>query len=111
MDVLLNKSIDQAVLEVEEEHELEEIRKFKYEYHQRRQLEDTEWQHEVKREISRIKQKNKALENAREKRTNEYQTMKKLQCMNIAKNFLSTNFMKSMQGLADNNHWRDSFKD
>ena len=43
MDVLLNKSIDQAVLEVEEEHELEEIRKFKYEYHQRRQLEDTDW--------------------------------------------------------------------
>jgi hypothetical protein len=31
--------------------------------------------------------------------------------MNIAKNFLSTNFMKSMQGLADKNHWRDSFKD
>lgn len=31
--------------------------------------------------------------------------------MNIAKNFLSTNFLKSMQSLADNNHWRDSFKD
>jgi len=37
--------------------------------------------------------------------------MQKLQCMNIAKNFLSTNFMKSMQSLADKNHWRDSFKD
>ena len=96
MDVLLNKSIDQAVLEVEEEHELEEIRKFKYEYHQRRQLEDTDWQHEVKREIKRIKQKNKALENAREKRKQQFETMQKLQCMNIAKNFLSTNFLKSM---------------
>lgn len=31
--------------------------------------------------------------------------------MNIAKNFLSTNFMISMKGLAANNHWRDSFKD
>ena len=65
---MLSKSIDQAVLEVEEEHELEEIRKFKYEYHKRRQLEDSDWQSEVKKEIQRIKQKNKALDNARRKR-------------------------------------------
>ena len=58
LNVLLSKSIDQAVLEVEEEHELEEIRKFKYEYHKRRQLEDSDWQSEVKKEIGRIKQKN-----------------------------------------------------
>lgn len=68
LNVLLSKSIDQAVLEVEEEHELEDIRKFKYEYHKRRQLEDSDWQSEVKREITRIKQKNKALDNARRKR-------------------------------------------
>lgn len=68
LNVLLSKSIDQAVLEVEEEHELEEIRKFKYEYHKRRQLEDSDWQSEVKKEIQRIKQKNKALDNARRKR-------------------------------------------
>jgi hypothetical protein len=68
LNVLLSKSIDQAVLEVEEEHELEEIRKFKYEYHKRRQLEDSDWQSEVKKEITRIKQKNKALDNARRKR-------------------------------------------
>jgi hypothetical protein len=55
-------------LEVEEEHELEEIRKFKYDYLKRRQIEDSDWQQEVKREITRIKIKNKALENARMKR-------------------------------------------
>jgi len=60
--------VDQATLEVEEEQELEEIRKYKYEYHKRRQLEDGDWQQEVKREIQRIKIKNKALENARMKR-------------------------------------------
>jgi hypothetical protein len=43
LNVLLNKTIEQATLEVEEEHELEEIRKFKYEYHKRRQLEDADW--------------------------------------------------------------------
>lgn len=78
LNVLLSKSIDQAVLEVEEEHELEEIRKFKYEYHKRRQLEDSDWQSEVKKEIGRIKQKNKALDNARRKRKQQIETMNKL---------------------------------
>lgn len=34
-----------------------------------------------------------------------------MQCLNIAKSFLSTNFKKSMQFLADKNHWRDTFED
>lgn len=111
MNVLLSKSIDQATLEVEEDTELEEIRKFKFEYQKRREMDDVEWQSEVKREIQRIKIKNKALDNARIKRKQQIETMNKLQCLNIAKNFLSNNFKKSMQFLADKNHWRDSFKD
>lgn len=43
LNVLLNKSIEQATLEVEEEHELEQIRKYKYSYHKRRQAEEAEW--------------------------------------------------------------------
>jgi len=57
---------------------MEEIRKFKYEYAKRRQLEDADWQQEVKSEIQRIKQKNKALENARKRRMQQIQTMQKL---------------------------------
>lgn len=45
------------------------------------------------------------------KRKQQFETMQKLQCLNIAKNFLSTNFKKSMQHLADKNHWRNTFKD
>ena len=37
LNVLLTKSVEQALLEVEEETELEEIRKFKSEYHKRQQ--------------------------------------------------------------------------
>ena len=72
-------------------------------------MDDQEWQSEVKKEIQRIKIKNKALDNARIKRKQQIETMNKLQCLNIAKNFLSNNFMKSMQFMADKNHWRDSF--
>jgi len=107
--VLLNKSIEQATLEVEEEHELEHIRKYKYVYHKRRQAEDADWHQEVKREIQRIKAKNQALRNAREKQEKQFKTIQKLQCLNLAKSFLATNFKKSMQFLADKNHWRDTF--
>jgi len=111
LNVLLNKTIEQSCLEVEEEHELEQIRKFKFEYHKRRQIEDADWQSEVKKEVQRIKQKNKALETARIKRKQQYETMQKLQCLSIAKNFLKNNFMSSMKYLADNDHWRDTFED
>lgn len=109
--MLLSKTIDQACLEVEEEFEHEEIKKFQHDYHQRRQIEYSEWQTEVKREITRIKIKNKMLENAQIKRKQQIETMSKLQCLNIAKSFLANNFVQSMQYLAEKNHWRDTFKD
>lgn len=59
--MLLTKTVEQALLEVEEESELEDIRRFKEGCEQRLQVEREEWQKEVKREIARIKQKNKAL--------------------------------------------------
>jgi hypothetical protein len=36
LNVLLSKSVDQAILEVEEEQEIDSIRKFKYEFHKRK---------------------------------------------------------------------------
>jgi hypothetical protein len=111
LNVLLNKTVEQSCLEVEEEHELEQIRTFKFEYHKRRQLENVEWQTEVKREISRIKQKNKTVETARLKRKQQFETMQKVQSLNLAKSFLRDNFMNSLKHLANNNYWADSFQE
>ncbi len=61
LNVLLTKTIEQSLLEVEEETELEEIRKFKQDYQQRQVDLKREWEDEVKKEIQRIKQKNKAV--------------------------------------------------
>ncbi len=61
LNVLLTKTVEQALLEVEEESELDEIRRFKEGSYQRLAEEKDEWAREVKREIQRIKQKNKAL--------------------------------------------------
>jgi hypothetical protein len=74
---------------VEEETEIEEIRKFRAECGKRKQGERDDWEQEVKKEIARIKQKNKALTNARVKREQQVKTMHKLQCLAVAKAYLS----------------------
>ena len=51
LTVLLTKTVEQALLEVEEETELEEIRKFKTEYEQRQVSLRVSFEEEVKREI------------------------------------------------------------
>lgn len=51
LNVLLTKTVEQALLEVEEETELEEIRKFKTEYEQRQVSLRVSFEEEVKREI------------------------------------------------------------
>ena len=66
------------MLEVEEETELDEIRKFKGECSKKKQHERDDWEQEVKKEIARIRQKNKALNNARIKREQQIKTMHKL---------------------------------
>lgn len=111
LDVLLNKSIEQATLEVEEEHEMDAIKKYKEDYHKRRMAEESEWQQEVKKEIARIRFKNKALETARMKRKQQFETIQKLQCLNMAKTFLKNNFINSVKALAEKKHWKDTFKD
>ena len=111
MNVLLTKSVEQAILEVEEETELQEIRKFKQEYQKRQENAHAQWDQEVKREISLIKQKNKTLGIARAQREQQIKTMHKLQCLNISKKFLSGCFMGTMTQLAEHSYWRDGFKD
>lgn len=78
LNVLLTKTVEQSILEVEEEAELEEIQKYQTEWDQRRDAERADWKQEVKKEITRIKQKNKAVRNALVKREQQRNTMLKV---------------------------------
>ncbi len=111
LNVLLTKSVEQALLEVEEETELSEIRKFKSEYEQRQVALHDAWEEEVKREIQRIKHKNKVLKQARAKRDQQLRTMHKVQCLQFAKNFLRGCKAGTLAHLAEHSFWRDSLKD
>ena len=111
LNVLLTKSVEQALLEVEEETELDEIRKFKGEYEKRQVALHDSWEEEVKREIQRIKHKNKVLKQARAKRDQQVKTMHKIQCLQFAKNFLQGCKKGTLTHLVEHSYWRDSFKD
>ena len=69
------------------------------------------WEQEVKREIARIKAKNKALKIARQRRDQQLKTMDKIQCLALAKGFLAGNFINTMHSLAGEHHWRSRFED
>ena len=111
LNVLLSKTVEQALLEVEEETELDEIRRFKNGAY-KRQSEDREgWEQEVKREIARIKAKNKALKVARAKREQQARTLQKIQCLAVAKQYLKSTFLGSMEALNAQQLWRSKFED
>ena len=69
------------------------------------------WEEEVKREIQRIKHKNKALKNASAKREQQIKTMHKLQCLQMSKKFLAGCMKGTLSGLGQSNYWRDTFQD
>ncbi len=96
---------------MEEETELDEIRRFKNEAYKRQQDERDGWEQEVKREIARIKAKNKALKQARARREQQARTLQKIQCIAIAKNYLSNTFLNAMDSLHQQHHWRSKFED
>ena len=69
------------------------------------------WEEEVKREIARIKHKNKALKQARLKRDQQTKTMHKLQCLQMSKQFLKGCYTGTLHALKEKNYWRDTFTD
>ncbi len=111
LNVLLSKTVEQALLEVEEETELAEIRRYKDGAYKRQSEERDEWEQEVKREIARIKAKNKALKVARAKREQQALTLQKIQCIATAKTYLGGVFANSMEALNGQQRWRSGFKD
>jgi hypothetical protein len=111
LNCLLTKTIEQSILEVEEEAEVNEILKYQSECEQRRDAERADWRQEVKKEVARIKQKNKAVRNALLKREQQKNTMLKLQCLNISKQYLGGVLMSSMRFMKEHHYWRDNYQD
>merc|ERR1719191_1158518 len=57
LDVLVNKTLEQSLMEVEEEHELEAMRQFKKDWYQQQDAKADDWKDQVKAEERRWKEK------------------------------------------------------
>merc|ERR1711937_783449 len=57
LDVLVNKTLEQSLMEVEEEHEIESMQNFKSEWLAKQSNQMADWQDQVKAEERRWKEK------------------------------------------------------
>ena len=111
LNVVVDKTLEQALLEVEEESEIKTLDKFKKECERKKQQEKDDWKREIKAEKARLKQKNELLEAMRKKKNMMVETTHKLQRLNIAKAYLQNSFTNALQSLNDAKYWRDDFDD
>lgn len=88
LNVVVDKTLESALLEVEEESELKAIDKFKKECERKTTKSKDEWTREIKEEKGRLKHKNELLEAHRKKKRMMVETTHKLQRLNIAKAYL-----------------------
>jgi len=101
LDVLVGKTLEQSLMEVEEEHELEGMQEFKEGWYQRQAASMESWQAEVEAERARWRQKEKLLEERREVKRREHRVLLKIQAMRIAKQHLAPLLPRCMSELQE----------
>lgn len=89
LDVLVNKTLEQSIMEVEEEHEMESMSKFKTEWYQRQEKMTKYWQTQVQEECARWGEKEAVMSRQREQKRREAQVLLKIQAMSTAKKHLT----------------------
>jgi len=100
LEVLINKTLEQSIMEVEEEYELDQMSSFKMEWMKRQAAMMKDWEAQVAEEWVRWGQKQEVLEKKREEKRREAQVLLKIQAMSIAKAHLKNlvpNAVKSLQ--------------
>lgn len=81
LDVLVNKTLEQSLMEVEEEHEIATMQNFKAEWKARQASQMSDWQDQVKEEERRWKEKEEVVRQRREKKRREKEVLLKLQAL------------------------------
>ena len=89
LNVLTSKTLEQALLEVEEESEMESMFNYKSENKARKIEEDKAWANMVREEAEKIQKKTQDFQAARTKYVKTLHLVTKFQNFNLAKNYLS----------------------
>lgn len=103
LDVLVMKTLEQSIMEVEEEHELARMSEFKDTWHKRQEVMMAEWVTQVNQEWVRWHEKEHIVALKREQKKREARVLLKLQAMECARQNLRglvPNAVKDLQELA-----------
>merc|ERR1712139_594577 len=89
LEVLINKTLEQSIMEVEEEYELDQMSAFKMEWMKRQAAMMKDWEAQVAEEWVRWGQKEEVLKKKREEKRREAQVLLKIQSVAAAKAHLN----------------------
>lgn len=89
LDVIVNKTLEQSIMEVEEEYEMERMKEFKVEWYERQEVMMKDWQDQVGEEWDRWHAKNDVMRQKREQKRREAQVLLKVQAIAAAKAHLT----------------------
>eukprot|EP00929_Paragymnodinium_shiwhaense_P013927 TRINITY_DN121777_c0_g1_i1.p1 TRINITY_DN121777_c0_g1~~TRINITY_DN121777_c0_g1_i1.p1 ORF type:complete len:455 (-),score=162.07 TRINITY_DN121777_c0_g1_i1:191-1555(-) len=99
LDVLINKTLEQACMETEEEYELAAMHDFKVEWYKRQQETMRDWQAQVAEEVVRWQAKEDVLAKQRARKSREAKVLLKIQAMAAAKQHLANLVPNTIGGL------------
>ncbi|CAJ1460153.1 unnamed protein product [Effrenium voratum] len=90
LDVLVMKTLEQSIMEVEEEHELSTMHNFKDEWYERQRKMMAAWHEQVEEEWVRWREKEAALAQQRAQKQREAEVLLKIQAVHAAKAHLAS---------------------
>ncbi|CAG9316626.1 unnamed protein product [Blepharisma stoltei] len=109
LNVLVYKTLEQSLLEVEEETEFDTMETYKEQNKQRKHEEQAEWAKEVNEEIERIKKKDAEVQKGRTKYMKTENLVIKFQNLNLAKTYLSQLIPKTVRKIYEDNVYPEYF--
>lgn len=101
LEVLINKTLEQSIMEVEEENEIDQMTEFKTAWMKRQAAMMEDWKAQVAEEWVRWGQKEEVLKKKREEKRREAQVLLKIQAMAVAKAHLKDLVPNAVQSLQE----------
>jgi hypothetical protein len=84
LDVLVNKTLEQSIMEVEEEHEMEDMKEFKSSWYKRQEMMMKDWENQVDEERERYRRTQVLMDKQREQKCREAKVLLKIQAIALA---------------------------
>lgn len=89
LEVIVSKTLEQSIMELEEEHEMEQMSIFKKQWQRRQEKMMADWQAQVEEEWARWHEKEKVMALKREEKLREARVLLKIQAVHSAKAHLA----------------------